>query len=207
VDLHTQYTGLSNTLSGNHIFRKSGFMKLNFSKDSRDMPNSTCTLVGATALVSAGGSLSAFAATQSKGNPPAVFAYAKAPATGKARESEGDTGRSSAVLYKVAPEKIPAEMKGDTVEGVMAYSAMCAHLGCTLSNWDAPTKAFMCPSHDALFDPLQLGANTGGATSRTLPYFPVKAVDGKLVVFSLPSGYVGVKRTNLQPGSNTKHKL
>jgi len=29
---------------------------------------------------------------------------------------------------------------------------------------------------------------------RTLPYFPVKAVDGKLVVPGVPSGYVGVKR-------------
>jgi hypothetical protein len=37
--------------------------------------------------------------------------------------------------------------------------------------------------------------NTGGATSRTLPYIPVKAVDGKLVVADVSSGYVGVKMT------------
>ncbi len=32
-------------------------------------------------------------------------------------------------------------------------------------------------------------------TSRTLPYFPVKAADGKLVVSGAHNGYVGVKRT------------
>ena len=35
----------------------------------------------------------------------------------------------------------------------------------------------------------------GRELSRALPYFPVKAVDGKLVVPGVPSGYVGVKRT------------
>lgn len=101
---------------------------------------------------------------------------------------------TSALWYRVSPDKIPAEIKDDTVKGIMAYSAVCTHLGFMLSNWDAATKQFLCPCHDALFEPLKVGANTGGATSRTLPHFPVKSVDGKLVVSDKPSGYVGVKR-------------
>jgi rieske iron-sulfur protein len=198
-------------------------MKSNFSEDRRDMLKSTCTLVGATALVSVGGCLQAFASSgASKGDPKVgdtfiftngpnkdkdvmvtdvvvdalpITVMAKNPATGKARENDGDTDHATTLLYRVAPDKIPADMKDDTDEGVMAYSAICTHLGCMLSNWDALTKAFMCPCHDATFDPLKDGENTGGATSRALPHFPVKAVGGKLVVSGVPSGYVGVKRT------------
>ena len=96
---------------------------------------------------------------------------------------------AAALWYRVSPDKIPAEIKDDTVEGILAYSAVCTHLGCTLSNslsnWDAATKQFLRPCHDALFDPLKEGANTGGATSRMLPHIPVS---------DKPSGYVGVKR-------------
>jgi Rieske Fe-S protein len=52
----------------------------------------------------------------------------------------------------------------------------------------------ICPCHDAIFDPLQGGKNTGGATSRTLPHFPIKSDGGKIVVSDVPSSYVGVKR-------------
>jgi Rieske Fe-S protein len=76
----------------------------------------------------------------------------------------------------------------------VATAHVFTDLGGMLSNWDAPTKALMCPCHDALFGPLQEGKNTGGATSRILPYFPVKAIDGNIVVAGEPSGYVGVKR-------------
>jgi rieske iron-sulfur protein len=197
-------------------------MKSDFSEDRRDMLKSTCTLVGATALVSVGGSVSAFAAggampqSQASNVPKTgdTFVFTDGPQKGQpvsvkdvvvdappitvqawdtAAGAVRDSDNSTVLLYRVAPEKIPADLLPDTVEGVMAYSAVCTHLGCMLANWD-PSKQFICPCHDALFDPLQNGKNTGGATSRTLPQFPLKAVDGKLVVADKPSGYVGVKR-------------
>jgi rieske iron-sulfur protein len=192
-----------------------------FNKDRRDLLNSTCTLAGAAAVMSVGGSLKAFAAgsgpqTQAHGIPSVgdTFVFTEEPQKGEvvsvtdvvvdappltvqAKDTSAgtlrDSDNSTVLLYRVAPEKIPAEMKDDTVEGIMAYSAVCTHLGCMLSNWDAPSKQFLCPCHDALFDPLKEGANTGGAISRTLPHFPLKADDGKLVVAGKPSGYVGVK--------------
>jgi rieske iron-sulfur protein len=192
-------------------------MSSGFNQERRDLLKSTCTLVGATAVLSVGGSLNAFAATQASGVPLVgdTFVFADGPQKGQvvsltavvvdappvtvqAKDTAAGTVRdgdnSTVLLYRVAPDKISADIKEDTVEGVMAYSAVCTHLGCMLSNWDAPTKQFLCPCHDALFDPLKVGANTGGATSRTLPHIPLKAVDGKLVVADKPSGYVGVKR-------------
>ena len=197
-------------------------MSTQFNEQRRDLLRSTCTLAGAAAVVSVGWILRAFAAggamptPQARGIPLAgdVFVFTEGPnkdnvvmvnnvvATApplivQAKDPAGamrESDNSTVLLYRVSPDKISADMKADTVEGIMAYSAVCTHLGCMLSNWDAATKQFLCPCHDALFDPLKEGANTGGATSRTLPHFPVKSVDGKLVVADKPSGYVGVKR-------------
>jgi rieske iron-sulfur protein len=196
-------------------------MKSKFCKERRDLLKSTCTLVGATALVSVGGSLNAFAQSdaRSAGDPQAgdtlvfsdgprkgtvvslsdvvldaapITAQAKDTATGQVRESD----HSTVLLYRVAPEKIPADMKSDTVEGVMAYSDVCTHLGCMLSagTWVPASTSIVCPCHDATFNFLEDGKNTAGATSRSLPHLPLKLVDGKLVVADQFSGYVGPKR-------------
>jgi len=198
-----------------------GFMQLKFSRDRRDMLKTTGTLVGAAALASVGDSLNAFAqAKQATGVPVVgdslnyvdgpkkgqaaavadivvdaapVTAVATDPATGQPRRNEGESDNATVLLYRVDPFKIRSDMQRDTVQGILCYSAVCTHMGCMLSDWDAPTKCFMCPCHDATFDPLQDGENLAGATSRTLPSIPIKAVDGKLVVAGEPSGYVGVK--------------
>ena len=85
-------------------------------------------------------------------------------------------------------------MKGDTVEGISCYSAVCPHLGCLLADWDASGKLFKCPCHEATFDPVKEGQNISGPHVREIPYIPIKAVDGKLVVAGKPTGYIGVKR-------------
>lgn len=120
----------------------------------------------------------------------AVTVQAWDTASGTVREGDNST----ILLWRVAPEKLSVELKEDAAEEVLAYSAVCTHLGCMLSDWDAGKKQFLCPCHDALFDPMDGGKNTGGAVSRTLPILPIKVVDGKLVVADVFVGYVGVKR-------------
>lgn len=123
-----------------------------------------------------------------------LMAVAQDPSTGKLEEDAGDTDHATVLLYRVAPDSYPADMKGDTVEGISCYSAMCTHLGCLLSDWDASGKLFKCPCHDATFDPVKEGQNISGPRSREIPHIPIKAVDGKLVVAAKPTGYIGVKR-------------
>ncbi len=122
-------------------------------------------------------------------NATPVMVQAKDPA-GEVRDSDN----SSILLWRIAPDQIPADEEEDAAEGVLAYSAVCAHLGCMLSDWDKEKKQFLCPCHDALFDPLKGGVNTGAAASRTLPILPIKVDGGKLVVADVFVGYVGVKR-------------
>ncbi len=194
--------------------------KSNFNQSRRDMLKSTCTLVGATAFVTIGGSLKAFAEPQ-KDAPQVgdVFVFTDGPKKGSVvmvddvvldaapltvmpKDPNGavrDGDNFTTLLYRVAKEKVPADMANDTVNGVMAYSAVCTHQGCLMTELHKPNDVtnafgFICPCHDAIFDPLQEGKNTAGATSATLAYFPIKSDGGKIVVSDLPSAHVGVKR-------------
>jgi Rieske Fe-S protein len=126
---------------------------------------------------------------------PPVTGAAVDPATGKIRDDDGDTEHATVLFYRVVPAKLQGDMKIDTADGVMAYSAVCTHLGCMLTKWDAAAKQFVCPCHGATFDPQQEGENTGGPHSRTLPHVPLKAqADGKLEVSDQIVGWIGVKR-------------
>jgi rieske iron-sulfur protein len=197
-------------------------MKSKFNKGRRDLLKTTGTLVGAATLVSIGG-VNAFAAggrgsqPQPPGSPerfdtfvfadgpnkgkdvkledivqdaPPVTVQAKNGETGEVRESE----HSTILMYRVAPATIPADIRGDSWEGLLAYSAVCTHQGCMVNGWDAATKQFVCPCHQGAFDPLKGGENTGGAKTRELPQIPVRVHDEKLVVGDAIMGWIGVKR-------------
>jgi rieske iron-sulfur protein len=196
-------------------------MKSKFNQERRDLLKSTCVMAGAAAVVSVTGSLPAFAADQ-KDVPMVgdVFVFTEGPKKGsvvmvadipldekhvvtvqaatpdgKAREGDNCT----AVLFRTTPDKVPDDLKSETVEGIMAYSAVCTHQGCLMNELHTteevdPKFGIICPCHDAIFDPMKNGKNTFGATSRTLPHFPIKSEGGKIVVSDVPSGYVGVKR-------------
>lgn len=203
-------------------------MKSKFCKQRRDMLKGTATLAGATAVVALSGGVKTFAQSldTEKGIPVAgdklaytggpkkgqqvavadivagarpVQAVALDPKTGKPRMHEGDSDKATVLIYRAAPDKIPADMKSMTTGGVMAYSAVCTHFGCILTDWNATKHWFQCPCHDATFDPLNDGENTGGARTRALPEVPIKAVNGKLVVAGQPTSYIGVKRGGM-PG-------
>jgi rieske iron-sulfur protein len=196
-----------------------------FNKERRDLLKSTCALAGAAALGTVGGSVNAFAAggrgtqPQPVGAPerhdllvytdgpkkgqdvmtadivadaPAILVQAKDPATGKVRESE----KATVLLYKTStPDKIRADIRGDTWNGIIAYSALCTHQGCDPLGWDAESKQLLCPCHQGKFDPLQGGVNTAGPKARDIPQIPVKDDDGKLIVSDAIMSWIGVKRT------------
>ena len=153
-------------------------MGVGFNHERRDLLKSTWTSGDAAAAISAWGSRHALDAEGAMPLPQA-HGIADAPLL---------------PISRISANTIPAEIKDGTVKVDEAYSAVSTHLGCMLSNRDAPTKQFPLPCDDATFDPLKAGANTGGAASRMLPYIPFKAVNGKLVVADRSSGYVGVKR-------------
>jgi rieske iron-sulfur protein len=83
-----------------------------------------------------------------------------------------------------------------TDKGFAAYSAICTHLGCTVSwvaNQEAPAASFTeCFCHNSIFDPAQGAKVMGGPAPIPLAQIGVKAMqDGTLAFTSDFNGPIG----------------
>ena len=83
---------------------------------------------------------------------------------------------------------------GDEVgqTGVVAFSAICTHLGCAVFAQLTPDQQIACPCHGSRFDPRRGATVTGGPADRPLPSLPITvAADGSIVADGDFSGPVG----------------
>jgi len=76
-------------------------------------------------------------------------------------------------------------------DGVVAYSGVCTHTGCDVTDWFGDTLHFKCPCHESEFDPGDGARVVGGPAPLPLAALPLKLVDGALVVASPFQGRVG----------------
>jgi rieske iron-sulfur protein len=80
-----------------------------------------------------------------------------------------------------------------TVAGYAAYSKVCTHAGCMVSDRDDTTM--VCPCHSGRFDPLAGASVTGGPPPRALPQLPITlSSEGMLIAtgdFEAPVGAEG----------------
>lgn len=76
--------------------------------------------------------------------------------------------------------------------GLVAFSAICTHLGCAVMSQLTPEGQIACPCHGSRFDPHRGGSVVGGPADRPLPGLPiVVAPDGTLTAngdFDAPVG-------------------
>jgi rieske iron-sulfur protein len=82
----------------------------------------------------------------------------------------------------------------DGTDGIIAYSGICTHAACGVSEWNADTKQLICPCHGSAFDP-HTGSVTAGPAPRALPRLPIRIAEGKLLVAGPFSASVGAKKT------------
>lgn len=86
------------------------------------------------------------------------------------------------LLVRLDAEKLSAETKGRAADGVVAYSAICSHAGCDVTDWVAEDQTVFCSCHASTFDPKDGAKVLDGPAPKALPALPLKVVDGKLVV-------------------------
>jgi rieske iron-sulfur protein len=86
------------------------------------------------------------------------------------------------LLLRLDPEDFNSVTKEHAAEGVVAYSAICTHTGCDVTNWDPDRRLLACPCHYSVYDPKQKAQVISGPAPRPLPVLPLKIVDGGLVV-------------------------
>ena len=86
------------------------------------------------------------------------------------------------VVVRIKPDRIdlPASRAGWAPEGILAYSKICTHAGCAISEYrkplfppTSPEPAFVCPCHYSTFDPATGGSVIYGPAGRNLPQLPL----------------------------------
>ena len=85
------------------------------------------------------------------------------------------------VRLEPAELQLPAERKDWAPEGIVAYSKICTHAGCAVSEYRVPTfapvepkPALVCPCHYSTFDPAAAGHVLFGPAGRPLPQLPLQ---------------------------------
>ncbi len=125
-----------------------------------------------------------------KPGDPFVLAYPMDPKTKVVKSGEA---KNTLLVARYAPEALSPEVAQHAAEGVVAYSAVCTHLGCIVSQWVAEKKAALCPCHGGVFDLAQGARVIAGPPPRPVPQLPLKVEDGVLVAAGEFLGPVGVQ--------------
>lgn len=105
------------------------------------------------------------------------------------------------VLVRLRPEELdlPADRSDWDVDGVLAFSKICTHAGCTINLFryplyepTSPGPALVCPCHYSTFDVTTGGNRIFGPAGRSLPQLPLeKDGEGRLVAAGDMSGPIG----------------
>jgi Rieske Fe-S protein len=95
------------------------------------------------------------------------------------------------VVVRLDTSKLGPATAALAADGVVAYSAICTHNGCEVSEWSAEDQLLTCPCHLTSFDPKDGARVVEGPAPRPLPALPLKIVGGKLVVAGPLTARVG----------------
>jgi Rieske Fe-S protein len=86
------------------------------------------------------------------------------------------------MLTRLDEATLAGDTKARAAAGVVAYSAICTHTGCDVTDWLADEGMLYCPCHFSKYDPKNAGRVADGPAPRPLPALPLRIADGLLVV-------------------------
>jgi len=114
------------------------------------------------------GDVLTYADATTGGQPGQPFKAADLPVNGSVQLFP--TGKESnednlVQVVRIAP--------GDGVAGLVAYSAICTHLGCAVNEKLNRDNLILCPCHGSIYDPANHAAVRRGPSNRALPGMPV----------------------------------
>jgi ubiquinol-cytochrome c reductase iron-sulfur subunit len=94
--------------------------------------------------------------------------------------------KAATVLLRMDPTDIVSpETLNWSVNGIVAYSKICTHVGCPISLNERTTHHLLCPCHQSTFDLADSGKVIFGPAGRHLPQLPLGVdSDGYLVAMS-----------------------
>jgi rieske iron-sulfur protein len=125
------------------------------------------------------------------GGPP-VRAWPKDPKTSVVRDG---SRLNEVLIVRLDPAELDDDAKSRAVDGIVAYSAICSHAGCPVTEWvkaqEGDKDVFKCPCHNSEYDPRQGAQVIFGPAPRRLAALPLATADGALSVAATFVGKVG----------------
>jgi ubiquinol-cytochrome c reductase iron-sulfur subunit len=94
--------------------------------------------------------------------------------------------KAATIIIKFRPEELqPPTVLNWTVDGIVAYSKICTHVGCPVALYEQTTHHILCPCHQSTFDAPRGAQVIFGPAARPLPQLPIATnADGFLVAQS-----------------------
>jgi rieske iron-sulfur protein len=140
------------------------------------------SLTRETKEVAAGDTL-VYATGNQAGAPISAETIAPGSAVQAFPQGKSDNERNLIELVRLG-EDLPASL--------VAYSAICTHLGCTVLPKLTAEGDILCPCHASLFDPAAGAKVLRGPANRPLPSLPIDiSADGQIVAAGTFSGPIG----------------
>jgi rieske iron-sulfur protein len=121
---------------------------------------------------------------------PLTQAFAMDPQTKVVRDG---SRLNYLVLLRLDPQGLDEETRPASVDGIVAYSAICTHAGCPVTGFleEQGRPVLKCFCHNSVFDPHQQGTVVSGPAPNHLAILPLKVAADALVVARKFIGRVG----------------
>jgi ubiquinol-cytochrome c reductase iron-sulfur subunit len=99
--------------------------------------------------------------------------------------------RDAVIVVRMPPDEVeaPAGRENWGVDGVLAYSKICTHVGCPISLYERTTHHLLCPCHQSTFVLNQGGKIIFGPAARPLPQLPIEVDPDGYLVAKLDNGF------------------
>lgn len=94
-------------------------------------------------------------------------------------------------LFRFEASELTPAAAALAAEGTFAFSVICTHAGCPVTDYLGDVGLLACPCHGSRFDPKDNGAVTQGPALRKLPQVALAVVDGKYTVVQPFDSLVG----------------
>lgn len=98
-----------------------------------------------------------------------------------------EKAKAAVLLIRLEEEKITSQKQRDWgVQGIVAYSKICTHVGCPVGLYEQQTHHLLCPCHQSTFDVTQDCKVIFGPAKRALPQLRITVDDEGYLVSAQP---------------------
>jgi ubiquinol-cytochrome c reductase iron-sulfur subunit len=93
-----------------------------------------------------------------------------------------EKAKAAAIVIRLEENEVPDAARPGSYAGLVAYSKICTHMGCSVALYEQVTHHLLCPCHQSTFDVLDNCRVIFGPAARALPQLPIGVDDDGYLV-------------------------